>query len=131
MSIKDNLNKMHVAVVTDTFNGGNLGSLLRATAVNALTNGRTSDEWKEYMTLFADNEEQLMRLTAEGDNDPGWFREQRAYIVSNAICGADTNGQTGAHVEDAFSADPTLSNTLDHTVDDRPFAVPDVAKPPA
>lgn len=124
MSIKNNLAKVHVVVVIDTFKAGSFGRLLRAAAINALTKGIGSDEWKEYMSLFADNNEQLMRLTVEDDNEPGWFKESRAYIVSNAICGADTTGQTGANVGDGFAEDPAVPDAPDGSVT-KPFPVPE------
>ena len=123
MSIKNNLAKVHVAVVIDTFKGGPFGAKLKASAIAAITKGLNSEEWKDYMKLFADNEQQLTRLTVEDPNEPSWFKESRAYIVSNAICGADTTGETGANVDDGFSADASLPEEPDGTVQ-RDFEIP-------
>lgn len=123
-SIKHNLAKVHVAVVNDTFNGGSFGRLLRAAAINAITKGMNTTEWNDYMSLFADNAQQLRRLTVEDPAEPGWFKESRAYIVSNAVCGADTTGQTGVNVRDEFSEDAAVPDAPDNTVV-KPFPFPE------
>lgn len=125
MSIKRNLDKVHVAVVTDTFNGGNFGFLLKRAAVSAITKGMDTPEWNKYMALFADNQQQLQRLTVKDPNEPDYFQDSRAYIVSNAVCGADTTGQTGQNVEGGFSDDPNIPNEDDGTVT-KPFEIPPV-----
>src|SRR6185295_4133246 len=101
MGIIRNLEKMHVAVVNDTFFMSNkgLGRQLSELAVAALMKGMGSAEWERYMTLFADNPEQLRRLTQEDINEPDYFPRSRAYMVANAVCGAGTTGQTGQTVE--------------------------------
>ena len=104
MSIKRNLDKTNVAVVIDTFKGGSLGRQLRTAAVSAVTGGMNSEDWKSYMSLFADNADELRRLTVEDEAEPDYFKISRAYIVSNAICGAETTTQTGANVDGGFFA---------------------------
>ena len=123
MGIMKNLDKVHVAVVIDTFNGGNLGQQLSAAAMSAIMKGLGSPEWKKYMSLFADNAEQLTRLTVEDEDEPVEYRWARAYIVSNAVCGAGTTGQTKQNVPTIF--DDNLTEAADGTVQ-KPFPIPEV-----
>jgi hypothetical protein len=107
MSIKGNLEKVKAAVELDSLpqKAGNLGFRLRNAAIDALTGGIQSEAWVKYMSIFADNEAQLRRLTVvDEQNDPNWIRESRAYIVSNAVCGANTTTNTGANVRDEIDA---------------------------
>ena len=108
MGIIRNLEKMHVAVVNDTFFMSNkgLGRQLSELAVEALMKGMGSAEWERYMTLFADNPEQLRRLTQADINEPDYFPRSRAYMVANAVCGAGTTGQTGQTVETTLGDPP-------------------------
>jgi hypothetical protein len=94
MKITDNLRKVNVAVVLDTFHGGNLGIRIGQLAIKALTRGINTTAWENYMRLFADNQEQLDRLTKESPDDTDWLIQSRAYIVSNAICDAQTKTDT-------------------------------------
>jgi hypothetical protein len=133
MGIIRNLEKMHVAVVMDTFNGSvkKVGQNLTEHAVAALLNGFGSPEWKTYMSLFADNEEQLKRLTEVSPNDKAYYAESRAYIVANAVCGAGTTGQTGQDVKIGFGDPPAGAGAQFDAVDPefittRPFVVPEV-----
>lgn len=116
MSIKRNLEKIHVAVVTDTFNGGNLGFMMKKAAVSAITAGMDTPEWNAYMSIFADNTQQLRRLTVKDPGEPDYFQDSRAYIVSNAVCGAETDTRTGLKVDDRLSADPGIPDNVDGTV---------------
>lgn len=102
MSIMNNLKMAHAAIVVDLTkksldpndpNLGKLGPEINKMAVDALTGGVGSVEWTEYMRLYASNEAELAHL-ADPNKKDAWLRQQRAYIVSNAICDIGTNGKT-------------------------------------
>lgn len=109
-----------------------LGFKLKQQAINAMMGGIGSPEWKSYMSLFADNVEQLNRLTVPQDNEDSWLAEARAYIVANAICGADSTTQTSVRVDSDL--DDSLSSNSDNSILDnsngqpgeivRPFVIP-------
>ena len=92
-SILNNLRKAHAAVVAQQINNGvsQLGEALNAAAVEAVIGGINSAAWKSYMAVFADNPEQLTRLTEPQPGEEQYLQQMRAYIVSNAICTPDTN----------------------------------------
>ena len=71
-----------------------LGNLLKNHAIKAMMKGIGSDEWRQYMSMFADNQQQLDRLTTAEENEGQWLRESRAYIVSNSVCATATNTKT-------------------------------------
>ncbi len=122
MSIMGNLKKVSAAVEADNDNGGNFGVRLRKSAINALIGGIRSADWMTYMSIFADNAEQLRRLTVvDEQNDPNWVKESRAYIVSNAVCGANTTTVTTANVRDEI--DEGLTDEPDGLVV-KPFSIP-------
>ena len=122
MSIMDNLKKMSAAVKADTERAGNLGFRMRNAAIDALTGGINSAEWVKYMSIFADNAAQLRRLTVvDEQNDPNWIKESRAYIVSNAVCGANTTTDTSANVRQEI--DDGLDGEADEGVI-KPFPIP-------
>jgi hypothetical protein len=73
-----------------------------------------SDEWKKYMSLFADNTEQLNLLTVKTAGEDGWVMQNRAYIVSNAVCAAGTTTFTGNRVRTDFGSE--ASEVPDGTV---------------
>lgn len=120
-SIIENIKKVTEAVVADTHKGGNLGFRMRNAAINAMMGGIHSAEWKSYMSLFADNAAQLRRLTVPGEQEPGWLVESRAYIVSNAVCGANTTTRTAQDVREDI--DDGLEAEADSTIE-RPFSIP-------
>jgi len=114
MSILLNLKKVHAAVVTDNTKAamgiaeaGKLGEAIGRKAVMALTGGIKSDAWKEYMALFANNATELERLTTPQQDEEDYLPRFRAYIVSNAICGASTdtgtNDRVGETIDSGFS----------------------------
>lgn len=122
MSIINNLKKAKAAVEADTLKGGNLGFRMRNAAINAIMGGINSAEWKSYMSLFADNAAQLRRLTVPDEqHDPGWLVESRAYIVSNAVCGANTTTQTSQNVR--LDIDDGIEVDSDDSVK-KPFSIP-------
>lgn len=130
--IMDNLKKTHAAVARDNAVGsGQLGALIGQLAVEALTGGITSDAWRAYMSLFADNEEQFQRLTSnpppEGED---YLKHARAYIVSNAICAADTGTFVADRVDEKIDGPDgaTVSDAVDEAfIAGRPFPIPDIA----
>jgi hypothetical protein len=74
------------------------------------------------MSLFADNAAQLRRLTVPDEQqDPGWLTESRAYIVSNAVCGANTTTRTSQNVR--ADIDDGLEVEADSSVE-KPFSIP-------
>jgi len=107
MSIFKNLKKVHAAVTADLVNDApTLSALINAAAVKAIMGGKDSDEFKSYMAIFADNPEQLERLTVPKDGEPAYIAQMRAYIVANAICDAGTNAHTGNKVTSQIDGDP-------------------------
>lgn len=92
-SILQNLRKVHAAVVAQQIENGRspLSQALNAAAVEAATKGITSTAWKRYMAVFADNPDQLTRLTKPQEDEEAYLKQFRAYIVSNAICTPETN----------------------------------------
>jgi hypothetical protein len=93
-SIKENITKVEKAMADPAKKAG-LGLVLKNAAVEAIMKGIGSNEWITYMAMFADNQEQLDRLTVVTPNDKPWLKEARAYIVSNSVCAPSTNTQTG------------------------------------
>jgi hypothetical protein len=128
-TIYDNLKKAHAAVALDNAKGtGQLGADIGELAVAAITGGIESPAWKAYMSLFADNEEQLQRLISypPPEQEP-YLMRNRAYIVSNAVCAADTG---------TFVADRVVESEINGAVNDetdeafiaanRPFPMPEI-----
>ena len=122
--IMENLEKAHVAVVIDTFKGGNLGVRIAALAIKAVNGGIGSQDWKNYMSLFADNEEQLNLLTTEEvPADKPYLLQSRAYMVSNAVCDAATTTETGFRVNEGL--DNGIAEAHDEAITAlRPFQIP-------
>lgn len=124
-SIMDNLRKAHAAVAIDNAVGsGKLGTDIGKLAVEAITGGITSNAWKTYMSLFADNAEQFARLTVDpppaGEKD--YLPQLRAYIVSNAVCAADTGTFVADRVDDKIEG--SASDVLDEEfIKRRPFPI--------
>lgn len=87
-----------------------LGFDLKRAAIKAMMEGIGSPEWTSYMSLFAENAEQLNRLTVRQPDDDQWKVESRAYIVANAICGADSTTRTSLRV----------ANNIDHNINSLP-----------
>lgn len=62
-------------------------------AIAALFGGLHSRAWEDYMSEFAENTAQLMRLKAtDGTINDSDMHRRRAYLVANAICGSTTVG---------------------------------------
>lgn len=82
-----------------------LGMQLKQAAIRALMAGIGQKPWNDYMSLFANNQQQLTRLTVAAENEDWRVTESRAYIVANSICGADSTTQTSLRVEDIIDGD--------------------------
>ncbi len=106
MTIKRNLERTHVAVTVDTYNGGDLADRIGQAAIAAITKGMGSPEWRRYMALFCDDANELAQLTVVRDTDLDYMPHMRAYIVSNAVCVADTGTQTANGVNQAVEPAP-------------------------
>jgi hypothetical protein len=120
MSIFKNLKRMHAAVIAQQINGASpLGQALNNAAVPALLGGMTSDAWKSYMAVFADNPEQLKRLTEvrQDPPEPPYVSQMRAYIVSNAICDVTTtaflNNRVDAKIDGGQGGEPAVPDAPD------------------
>lgn len=114
-----------------------LGLRLKQAAIKAMMAGIGKKDWNEYMSLFADNSQQLNRLTVPVENEDPWLPEARAYIVANAICGADSTTQTFLRVDalidddlkvdsDQSIVDPAEGQAAANGVIVRPFRIPKV-----
>ena len=109
MNILENLDKVHLAVVKDKVvpnaQGlkGTLGAKIGKLAVDAIMGGIKDPAWAKYMSLFADNADQLKLLTQPVEGEDSYLPEARAYIVSNAVCAAGTNTFTRARVSDQLA----------------------------
>lgn len=119
MKIREKLLRVHVAVILDKIQGGGmLAGDIGQSAVKAITKGLGSDEWKEYMALFADSADQLKRLTTDAsDGANSWLPHARAYIVSNAVCAAATDIATHKGLDEIGDIDAgNLNETPDPAV---------------
>jgi hypothetical protein len=124
MTIFQNLQKVAAAVALDELAGGTFGERVKNAGIDAVMGGINSEEWKAYMSLFADNAEQLKLLTtADPATDPSYLPQSRAYIVTNSICGTITGTRTHLNVE--RSIDDNLSDTDDGSVT-KPFPIPPI-----
>jgi len=113
-----------------------LGLLLKQHAIKAMMAGIGEPDWEKYMSLFAENKEHLIRLTVPKAGEEEWLAESRAYIVANAICGADSTTQTSLRVNEVIGAnangdpnndvpvvDPDVNPVPDGAIV-RPFIIP-------
>jgi hypothetical protein len=134
-TILDNLKNVNKAMKTEGIRE-TLGLALQQAAIAAMMDGiRTGGAWEKYMSLFADNAEQLTLLTVSTDGEPDYVRTSRAYMVANSICGADSTTQTSLRVNpnidlglnaavDGNIANPGEDPAAGVTV--RPFLIPKV-----
>lgn len=117
--ILDRLHQTGVAMKNNAIKD-QLGDRLKKAAIEAMMAGIGSDEWKSYMSLFADNAQQLTRLTVRKDGEELWLSEARAYMVANSVCGADSTTQTFLRVDAVIDAN--LKSDGDNTIKDPPAA---------
>jgi|SRR4030095_6213787 myo-inositol catabolism protein IolC len=125
MTILKNLQKVHTAVVVDTFKGAplRLGDRIMKLALTAVEGGIGSDEWKDYMSLFADNAVQLARLRGTDGNNKDYLKQFRAYIVTNAMCDASTDTKTGFRVDERI--DELIQDDQPDGTVTKPIEIPD------
>jgi hypothetical protein len=121
-NIFENVGQIHIAVVKDKeTKQGVLAQTLSTLAVKAIMGGLGSAAWKEYMSIFADNDAQLKLLTETTEDEDEYLPKSRAYIVSNAVCAAGTNTATTNGVDRAIG-DQVANNEPDGTVN-KPAAI--------
>jgi hypothetical protein len=125
MTILNNLLKMRAAVNAQIAQGNSpLAIALNNAAVAALLGGISGDEFKSYMAVFADNPQQLERLTvikkdAQGNIiEPAYVSQMRAYVVSNSICDPQTSSFLNNRID--FKIDGDANNPQDPPVDATP-----------
>ncbi|HEV8367040.1 MAG TPA: hypothetical protein VGQ39_03725 [Pyrinomonadaceae bacterium] len=60
-------------------------------ALAAINDGPHSDKLREYMTMFADDPKQLLRLMAEdGTDTDADMNRARSYLLADGTCGTET-----------------------------------------
>jgi hypothetical protein len=100
MRIRQRILKVQAAVVADKADGDpkKLGKLVGDAAEAAIFAGINSEQWKDYMSLFATSEEQLTRLTTADLDGPGdsavYMPRIRAYVAVNGVCAPGTDAAT-------------------------------------
>jgi hypothetical protein len=137
MKISDRLVKVQLAVLNNKVTGdGSYGREVGKAAMKAMMAGLGSEEWKNYMSLFADSSEQLKRLSStELDGDDEWLPHIRAYIVANGTCAPGTDAKTIANLANIKDSDidkrnpltnAALSETADPAVRERRKTIIDI-----
>jgi hypothetical protein len=136
-TILGRLKQTGAAMDTDEFRVP-LGLKLKKAAIEAIMAGIGSKEWRSYMSLFADNADQLTRLTVRAENEDSLVLESRAYMVANSVCGADSTTQTSLNVNALIDAElvvvsdnqiidpPENGEAIPDGVTVRPFRIPKV-----
>ena len=138
MKIRERLLLVQAAVAVDKVKGtGDLGTRVGDAAEAAMRGGIASDEWKAYMSLFADSADQLKRLTTteldgDGTNEARYLPRVRAYIVANGVCAPGTDAATvknlmgiDANIDaDRPDGDPLSTEPEEDVVKLRPFVIP-------
>ncbi|MDQ3749891.1 MAG: hypothetical protein M3367_12915 [Acidobacteriota bacterium] len=90
MSIRSNIEKI-IKQVQDATPDTAQGDEIRRKAVDAIMKGEGSKEWRSYMEMFAENEEQLARLIPTDDTKGVYEMDvARTYLLGNGPCGAQT-----------------------------------------
>jgi hypothetical protein len=102
MAISDNIREVYEKIKREYGTGKTpTGNKVRKKSVAAIMAGASSEEWKDYMKLFAKNEAELARLMPEPNpknkRDIARRNLARAYLVGNGPCGADS--VTGAPLD--------------------------------
>lgn len=89
MSIRTNIEEVMEQIGGD--NGETVGGEVQKQSVQAIKAGEGSPEWKEYMSRFAKDENQLARLLPTDDTKGDYEMDvARAYLLGNGTCGAET-----------------------------------------
>jgi hypothetical protein len=128
MKIMQRLVKVQLAVLHNKVNGdGEYGKKVGEAAEAAMLKGIASDEWRAYMSLFADSSDQLKRLTTtELDGEDAYLPRIRAYIVANGVCAPGTDAKTingtrnfmaeGSDIDNPMPNNDPLSEAVDPAV---------------
>jgi len=94
MSIRDNVKEIRKKMLLEVGeNERPTCDMISALGLLAIHFGRNSDEWKQYMTLFAEpgNDTQLARLLAtDGTENNAGMNRARAYLLADGPCTPDT-----------------------------------------
>ncbi len=101
MSIRTNIEK----VINEAQKPENaeLADELQKKAVLAIKGGEGSLPWREYMEMFAENDEQLARLLPTDDTKDNFEMDlARTYLIGNGPCGAITITRLLFGVEDTL-----------------------------
>ena len=92
MTIKANIEGM-MQRVRENGDGKAIGISIQKRAVQAIKGGEGSDEWRNYMELFAETPAQLARLLPTDDTLGNEEMDiARTYLLGNGTCGAETTG---------------------------------------
>jgi hypothetical protein len=80
---------------------------LRKAATEAILSGHENSEaWDSYMTIFADNPEQLQRLKlADAFQDVDYVRKSTAYLAGGSICTSETMAHLAARIDEKIDND--------------------------
>ncbi|MDQ4123189.1 MAG: hypothetical protein M3209_17265 [Acidobacteriota bacterium] len=113
MAISDNIKEVMEKIRQEHGTGSTpTGDEVRRRAYAAIMKGANSNEWKEYMRLFAKNEAELAKLMPEpesnsgsgsgygsgyNNNDAARRNLARVYLLGNGPCGGDS--PTGAPLD--------------------------------
>lgn len=101
MAISDNIKEVMKKIKDEDGTGSTpTGDELRLKSYAAIMNGSNSNEWKEYMRLFAKNEDELAKLIPQYDSNSGSGEAYNndissknlacVYLVANGCCGAES-----------------------------------------
>jgi hypothetical protein len=108
MKILDNVQKISEEVGDDE----QIGVRIKNLAVKAMFKGIGSEEWAKYMSIFADNADQLKFLNTDDPTLDEWDKDSIAYLVSNAICGGASTGKLKENLDSRFG-DRVANNNSD------------------
>lgn len=71
-------------------------------AIKAIIGGSQTEDWEDYMGLFATNAEELAKLKPTPET-PDEQRLALAYLVANGMCGTGTTGALVDNVTDKLN----------------------------
>lgn len=88
---------------------GTLATEIQTRAVRGIIGGEGSDDWRDYMNLFAETPGQLARLLPTDETAGNEEMDlARTYLLGNGTCGAETTG-----FQLIFGIDDKLDEGLD------------------
>lgn len=101
MSIRTNIEKVINEIQKPE--NAEFGEELQKKAILAIKGGEGSPPWREYMEMFAENDEQLARLMPTDDTKDDFEMDRaRTYLIGNGPCGALTITRLLFGVEDTL-----------------------------